>query len=316
MGGWVGKRVSKRVSGYHAHAHTPIIDPPPDTVPPAPPAALFAAHPNWIWRGELCEHPLNLWRTVAKHPKVSDRSVFYALATQHDATTDGHGWYWIGQAVLMVAATGRQINVPQLVVVVLAQWCRRDAYGSDSDAYRAKRGERREASDTNALTLVPANAAQTGAGASDMPGSANDAHVPLTPAIAPLSAGIAPAPHPAVVAYIAAFGRTPNVEQTRRISTVTDLDAWRQVLADWQANDWKPGSVAGMLDRYAKACPSVGTAPDEPALTPVPIYTHPGLSSDERSDWIGRWHATPKGERAALLARLVREHPLEPQEDS
>ena len=66
-----------------------------------------------------------------------------------------------------------------------------------------------------------------------------------------------------------------------------------------------------MLDRYGKHAPATG-ANGEP-LSIMPIYTHPNLSDDVRSDWMGRWHATPKHERAALLARLEREHPIEPQ---
>ena len=290
-----------------ARAHTFFTDAPPETAPEPPDEATFAAHPDWVWRGELCVHPLTLWASIAKSPSRNHHAVFFGLATQHDHHTNGHGWYWVGIAMIAGATTGKLISSPQFIVATLNRWSRDDSYGSDTEAYREAEHGHLEKPHRAESAVSPA---QTGAGASYAPERVVVPPTPLEPVSEALSASAAP--HPAVAAYIATFGRTPNAEQTRRIiETVTDLPTWQTVLGEWQANDWKPGSVGGMLDRYGKHAPATG-ANGEP-LSIMPIYTHPNLSDDVRSDWMGRWHATPKHERAALLARLEREHPIEPQ---
>jgi hypothetical protein len=59
------------------------------------------------------------------------------------------------------------------------------------------------------------------------------------------------AEHPAITAYRATFGRSPTDPQITAIAqTVTDIERWRRVLDDWQANAWRIESVGKMLDRY------------------------------------------------------------------
>ena len=162
---YLSKCVGKR---ERANAHTPFFEHLIQTAPPAPPAALFAAHPRWIWRGKLCEHPLAMWQLAAHAPSALDRNVLYALASAHDDATGGYGWYWVGHAMLMTAATGKKIHAPQLVVVILTTWGRTDAYGTDTDAYRAKAAQR-AAADLDPVAPVAVSPAQAGAGASDAP---------------------------------------------------------------------------------------------------------------------------------------------------
>jgi hypothetical protein len=119
--------------------------------------------------------------------------------------------------------------------------------------------------------------------------------------------------HPAIDAYTAAFGRAPNdVQAAQIVATVTDLEIWQRVLTEWQANGWKEAAVAKMLDRYRKEAGLVSS--NEPERPPRSSYIHdyPGLTSDERSDWLLRFHRaeTPDAKRA-VLARLAQEHPRE-----
>ena len=90
--------------------------------------------------------------------------------------------------------------------------------------------------------------------------------------------------------------------------TVSDLATWQRVLTDWQANGWKEGAVANMLDRYRK---EAGAPPDDgPPVSVSAIHRHPGLSDTQRDAWIRKFHAasTP-AEKRAVLSRLAQEHP-------
>ncbi len=77
---------------------------------------------------------------------------------------------------------------------------------------------------------------------------------PLPPLSASPESNADPQPsaeHPAVVAYRAAFGKTPTERQQAAIAeAVADLPRWTKVLDDWQANAWRAESVGKMLDRY------------------------------------------------------------------
>ena len=58
--------------------------------------------------------------------------------------------------------------------------------------------------------------------------------------------------NPAVVAYRELARLTPNAEQRAAIAAaVTDEERWRRVVREWLTHGWKPGNVAGMLERYA-----------------------------------------------------------------
>ena len=177
--------MSKRA---RANAHTPFYESTIQTAPPAPPAALFAAHPGWIWRGNLCAHPLAMWPLIANAPSGIDPTVFFALASAHDDATGGYGWYWVGHAMLMIAATGKKIQAPQLVVVMLTTWRRTDVYGSDTESYRAKTAQRAAPADLDSSAPVAVSPAQAGAGASDAPERVVVPPTPLEPVSEALSA--------------------------------------------------------------------------------------------------------------------------------
>lgn len=59
--------------------------------------------------------------------------------------------------------------------------------------------------------------------------------------------------HPAVTIYREVFDRILNPGQQAEVAgRVTDYDKWRRVCTDWQLNSYKPGNLAGLLDRYEK----------------------------------------------------------------
>jgi len=59
--------------------------------------------------------------------------------------------------------------------------------------------------------------------------------------------------HPAVAAYVQAFGVVPNAAQAQAIrEQVQDQSAWTAILREWALNNWKAGSVGAMLERYRK----------------------------------------------------------------
>jgi hypothetical protein len=71
--------------------------------------------------------------------------------------------------------------------------------------------------------------------------------------------------------------------------------------------------VAGWVVSALRALPETDVRqPDtvERPPSPLPIYTHPGLSDEQRDRWIRRFRATPSPyEQRAILARLEQEHP-------
>lgn len=71
--------------------------------------------------------------------------------------------------------------------------------------------------------------------------------------------------------------------------------------------------LAGWVVSALRALPEDGgePAPDRP-VSVAPIYDHPGLDADQRSDWLMRFRrAQTPYEQRAVLARLEREHPSE-----
>ena len=98
--------------------------------------------------------------------------------------------------------------------------------------------------------------------------------------------------------------------QARQIvATVRDLTRWAQVLTDWQANDWKVGSVAKMLDRYTKAGAADASMPVA-SVSVQAIYTHPDLTDPARDRWLKQFRSAPNPqEQQAILTRFHQEHP-------
>jgi hypothetical protein len=81
------------------------------------------------------------------------------------------------------------------------------------------------------------------------------------------------------------------ITQARARSDVRDLAAWVvSTLRDLPETDVK--------------------VEPEQLLSAKPIYFHPNLTSDERSDWLMRFRrATTAAEQRAILARLAEQHP-------
>jgi hypothetical protein len=67
---------------------------------------------------------------------------------------------------------------------------------------------------------------------------------------------------PAVVAYRDLTHLTPNsVQREDIVACVKDLDHWTRIVREWLSAGWKPGNVAGMLERYRTADGSNGSKP-------------------------------------------------------
>jgi hypothetical protein len=103
--------------------------------PPAPPAAaLWEAHPQWV-RGVLPAHPRDLWRRACAARRPIDDDQLEALASEHDGSTGGHGWYWVGRAIL-AAALSEDVRGVAKVRRTMERWRLEDAYGSDAPITR------------------------------------------------------------------------------------------------------------------------------------------------------------------------------------
>jgi hypothetical protein len=225
--------------------------------------------------------PLALWQGDRGATPARERHQLQMLAAELDGATEGFGAYWVGRAILVadrcLGERGQALSINYLRGM-LRRWQREGSWGSDLE------GE--------------------GGDVAAPPPRAVGGIAPAPPAAAP-----AALPHPAVSAYRAAFGRDPNAVQAQQIrETVSDLVTWQRVLTDWQANGWKDGAVANMLDRYRK---EAGTpADDGPPVSVAVIHTYPGLDLDQRERWIRKFHAaaTP-AEKRAVITRLAQEHP-------
>lgn len=103
----------------------------PPTIPPPPTPELFALHPQWQASGPLPRHPLDLWRNACPAPTAAHEDKLASLAAEHDASTDGHGWYFVGRAILAGTDTHEQIKRPAYIRNTLLRWKTEDSYGSD-----------------------------------------------------------------------------------------------------------------------------------------------------------------------------------------
>ena len=296
-----GRREGRKEGGITCAPAFLTSEPQARTAPASPDATLFAEHPHWVMRGDIATHPLDLWPLAAVAPRIAlDAAIFTALATRHDALTGGNGWYWVGHAILIAGMAGAPIRTPKMVAVIVGRWGDEDSYGSDTESFR-ERAERR------ARVPAPARVGVTGAGASNPSEQGNTTPLPSAP-LSEAQSGPQTTAHPAVDTYITVFGRHPNAEQVERIvATVTDMAAWRRVLADWQANGWNERGVVKMIDRYTKE--AVGVNPEAPADIRW-IYRHPDLTCDERAEWLHMFRVSlvPADQRA-VVARLLRERP-------
>jgi hypothetical protein len=77
--------------------------------------------------------PFELWSmfATAVNP-VADRILLGRLAAAHDATTDGHGTYWLGRAILEVKLGGGADDWMAAVRATLRRWKDSASYGSDA----------------------------------------------------------------------------------------------------------------------------------------------------------------------------------------
>jgi hypothetical protein len=97
--------------------------------PKLPTLTTFADHPQWV-PGTLPAHPVDLWRRACSTWRPIDDDQLALLASEHDATTEGHGWYWVGRAIL-AAALVEEVRALTKVRRTLERWRAEDSYGSD-----------------------------------------------------------------------------------------------------------------------------------------------------------------------------------------
>lgn len=274
----------------------------------AQPASLEALPATPAGQPALRASIVALWQGERANVSPREHTQLALLADSYDAATGGFGAYWLGRAIMLadlcLSERGRPLSLTY-VRKMLRRWADEGSWGSDlagedagepAGAMRpreshAARAERAAPVGGPALETAPAGA---------LPGPASSAN-PVT----------SDTEHPAIAAYKAAFGQTPNRVQAEQIAvTVTDLAVWQRVLTDWQANGWQPGAVAKMLDRYRKDTGTTVPATSEPAPSVRVIHTYPGLDLDQRERWIRKFHAaTTPAEKRAVLARLEQEHP-------
>ena len=86
----------------------------------------------------LPKHPLEMWTEVAERQRPSDATHLAALAAEHDAPTDGHGWYWLGRAML-AASLNTEVRSIGKLRAVLNRWRSEETYGSDAAYERQSR---------------------------------------------------------------------------------------------------------------------------------------------------------------------------------
>ena len=119
--------------------------PPPEQIfsvrPPTPEALLFAQHPLWV-PGGLSAHPFELWERACPTRRLIDNDQLALLASEHDGPTEGHGWYWVGRAIL-AASLSEDIHTVAKVRRTLNRWRTEDSYGSDAPISRRPPSERR-----------------------------------------------------------------------------------------------------------------------------------------------------------------------------
>ena len=227
---------------------------------------------------------LHIWENVSRQRPITEHDLVQIrmLIGRYHEPAEGYSAYWLGRCMLF------------------ADLCR-----SDSEPIKLKliNAYMRRMSDTGFSTTTLEN--HTLKGERSPTGSERAARRRQ-----PDSPESGDNDHPAIVAYVTAFDRAPNRVQAEQITnSITDLVAWQRVITDWQANGWKDGAVAKMLDRYAK---DTGAAPAQSEAPPsaFTIHEYPGLTDEQRDRWVRRFHAaaTPADKRA-VLARLEQEHP-------
>lgn len=97
---------------------------------PAPPDEIFLEHQQWQ-PGAVPSHPLDLWRKACPIARPIDNEHLKALALEHNATSGGYGWYWVGRAIL-AASLNENINSVAKIRRVMMRWRDEDSYGSDA----------------------------------------------------------------------------------------------------------------------------------------------------------------------------------------
>lgn len=102
--------------------------PPPE--PLAPPAAPAGAP-------ALSAHPLDLWAQACTDVRPIHAGQLATLAAEHDGATAGHGWYWVGRAILAAALT-EDIRQTSKVRITLDRWRSTESYGSERSTTHAE----------------------------------------------------------------------------------------------------------------------------------------------------------------------------------
>ena len=257
------------------HEHVP---------PPPPDEPAVAAGPRATWVA-----------LVGRDLTGRDAAQMDEHIRRYDAPSGGHSAYWLTRALVTASM---QDDTP-LTLNYAGGILRRMAKAGVWTTAELVRQPHETLRETVAPPPSPAEAEKVARG-KPRPSEAEK--------VAP--SGPAQPEHPAIIMYTTAFRTKLNDVQRQQITaTITNLDAWKKVLDDWQANGWKDGAVAKMIDRYLK---ETGTVPASSAapLTKAIIHDHPDLTPEERSSWLLRYHhATTPADKQAVLARFAKEYP-------
>jgi hypothetical protein len=108
-------------------------------------------------------HPLALWGQLSTQQRPIDTILLEQLASEHNASTGGYGWYWVGRAILTTAMGAEPSDWWAKIRATMRRWRDTDTYGSDAPA-----GARRTRPTPAAPSPVPP-APSPGAKLSDLP---------------------------------------------------------------------------------------------------------------------------------------------------
>lgn len=278
-----------------------------------------------VGQPRLPTSPLTLWQSDAPTISLRDRYQIDLLIAEYDIVTNGFGAYWVGRAILVTdrchTASERPRNLNYLRSV-LRRWHQESSWGSDRISNYPEGQPNLRLVPGEEPTPHTAEHALSRRATGSRTARSRTLTIPATSKPSEYAVRIerssTSSSHPAIEAYVTAFGRCPNAVQTNQIvGLVADLSLWERVLTDWQANGWKETSVANMLDRYCKERESAAVPKSEQRPSVGVIHYYPDLTMDERERWIRRFHAAETvGEKHAVLERLKREHPATLDEES
>ncbi|RRR74470.1 MAG: hypothetical protein EI684_07020 [Candidatus Viridilinea halotolerans] len=269
----------------------------------------------------LPDTPLALWQCDSPSVSQRDRYRLEMLCNEFNLMTDGFGAYWVGRAILMADQSfgdnaERKITI-NYVRAILRRWSLDGSWGSDATTFRSTEiriADHNSGNQANTLRIASAEGDRTviAPATTDLASQAPEMRVDIDQEKHDTAFVI----HPAIQAYINTFGQTPSIAHVQLITNaISDMQTWNRVLTEWKANNWKSGSISGMIDRYCREMGVPNAIASAKTTNISEIYDHPDLTSEERGLWIRRFHnATTQAEKRNVILRMRQKHPYPSQD--